>query len=96
MNLGKLGRQVLVAGAIIIFISAALLGVEWVRHRHYRSENEDAIRALGRELSGDNARARERRKDYLAAGRMGVGAGLIVMLVGGVFMYADAKQRQGA
>lgn len=96
MNLGKLGRQVLVAGAILISISAAILGVEWMRHRQYRAENEDAIRALGRELSGDNARARERRKDYLAAGRIGFGAGLIVMMVGGVFLYVDAKQRQGA
>ena len=96
MNLGKLGRQVLLAGAIILFISGALLGVERVMHRQYRSENEDAIKALGRELSGDNARARERRKNYLVAGRVGFGAGLMVMLVGGVFMYADAKSRQGA
>ncbi len=96
MNLGKLGRQVLLAGAIITFLSAVLLGMEWMMHRHYRSENEDAIRALGRELSGDNARAREQRKNYLVAGRTGFGAGLVVMLVGGVFMYAAASQRQGS
>jgi hypothetical protein len=91
MNLSKLGRQVFLGGAIVVCLSALVLGVEWIKHRHYQNENEKVFHALGRELSGDNARAREHRLKMIRIGRFVFGAGALAMAIGGVFIYAGRK-----
>ncbi len=96
MNLGKLGKQVLIGGALVLFLSAMALGAHAVLMRRYMSENENVFNSIGRELSGDNARWRERGRNLQIVGKFTFAAGVIVMIVGGVFMYADARSRQGA
>ena len=55
MNLGKLGRQVLIGGALVLFLSALVLGANALMLRRYMSENENVFNSVGRELSGDNS-----------------------------------------
>ena len=96
MNLGKLGRQVLIGGALVLFLSALVLGANALMLRRYMSENENVFNSVGRELSGDNSRVRERHKNLAAIGKFTFVAGMLVMAAGGVFMYAAASQRQGS
>jgi hypothetical protein len=93
MNLEKLGRQVFIAGAGIVFLSALFLGSQKLMHQHYKSENKNVVDAVSRELTGDNAHARERMDKFRTVGKFTFGAGLLVMVVGGVFVYTAKQQR---
>ncbi|HEY8241100.1 MAG TPA: hypothetical protein VIH35_06625 [Kiritimatiellia bacterium] len=92
MNLNKPGMKMMIAGAMALFLSALALGAQMVLQWNYRSQNERALTALGRELSGDNEAARKRRKKIQTAGQFTFVVGMLVMTVGGILTYAKKNE----
>ena len=88
MNLNKPGMRLMIAGAFALFLSALALGAQMALQWNYQSQNERALTALGRELSGDNEAARKRRKKIQTAGQFTFVVGMLVFTVGGALAYA--------
>ena len=92
MNLNKPGMKIMVAGAVALCLSALALGAQLFLQWNYQRQNERALTALGRELSGDNEAARKRRKKIQAAGQFTFVAGMLVMTLGGILAYAKREE----
>ena len=94
MKLDQLGRYVLIGGGVLVMLSATLLTGSALMKGHYRSQNEKALEAIGRELSGTNLNERKRIDRMHGAGAWTLGMGLVAMGVGGVFCFYGAKENR--
>jgi hypothetical protein len=92
MKLDQLGRYVLIAGGVLVMLSAALLIGGKAMKANYRLENEKALEAIGRELSGTNNRERKRIERLRAGGYWTLGIGIAAMGVGGVFIFYGSRK----
>jgi hypothetical protein len=88
----QLARYALIAGGVLIMLSAALLTGAGLMKSHYKLENDKVFEALGRTFSGTNEKARKRIARMRATGYWALGIGVVAMGVGGVFYVYGTKK----